>query len=153
MKPRSKSVAVLSLVALVTLLGGCRGKLVATASLRNAGAVDIKFRPPGKKLVLWADTDMKWKGPKTSKPDVSYEIEIMQGGKVVNKVSCSTNERAGTSICGSHSNIMGTHDADCEIELACSFPALSGEVELHVVGKTGPNVISSQKMSLNIREE
>jgi hypothetical protein len=135
-------------------VGGCRGKIVATAQLTAPGAAETRFPVTGKKLALWADTDGKWNGSKNSRFDATYEIDVLQNGATVGHISCSTMERDGTTVCGTHSNVMGSHDADCEIALGCRLPPLTGgEVQLRVTGRTGPTVKLVRKMSLNIREE
>ena len=99
------------------------------------------------------DTAAKWKGTKSSKPDITCEIEVRQAGKAVGHIACSTADH-GTSICGSTTNVFGTLDADCEIALACKLPAVGpAEVELQVTGATGKNVLSVKKMSLNLRAD
>ncbi len=145
-------------IALAIVVGGslvgCRGKLLATAELHGPGKASVRFVPNGAKVVLWADTDAKWKGAKSSKPDITYEIDVRQAGKVVGHTACSTAAHGGTSICGSTTNLFGTLDADCEIALACMLPTVGpGEVELQVTGATGNNVVSVKKMSLNLRED
>lgn len=141
-------------LGLAFVLGGCRGKLIATATLHAPGKATTTFSASGRKLSLWADTDAKWKGPKSSKPMVAYEIDVKQGGTILGHVSCSTEDRGGTSVCGSVTNTFGTHNADCEIQLGCSLPPLpAGEIELAVTGTTGANVISITNLSLNVRAE
>lgn len=144
----------LALLGLVWMLAGCRGKLVATAELKGPGTATTRFAWAGKPMEIWADTDAIWDGPKSSKPEINYEVDVRQNGKDVGHVSCSTGSRGGTSICGSTTNIMGKHDGDCEYLLTCKLPALQvGDVEVKVVGTTGSNVRSTKKMSLNFRND
>ena len=145
---------VVTTLGLALVLVGCRGKLIATASLHGPGKATTTFSATGRKLTLWADTDAKWNGSKNSKPNVAYEIDVKQGGKVLGHVSCSTDDRGGTSVCGTHTNTFGSHSADCEMLLGCSLPPLpAGEIELAVTGSTGPNVTSTTNMSLNVRAD
>ena len=89
------------LLGSLLLLGGCRGKLITTATLHKPGTATAKFSHDGRKIALWADTDAKWNGPKNSKAIVNYEIDVKQGGKTVGHVSCSTGDRGGTTnACG-----------------------------------------------------
>jgi hypothetical protein len=143
-----------SLFALALLLGGCRGKLITTASLHQPGTASARFVADGRKPALWADTDAKWSGGKNSKPLINYEIDVKQGNRTLGHVSCSTGNGGGSSICGTHTNINGNHSADCEYSLACSLPPIpAGEVELVVTASKGPNVIDVSNMSLNVRAE
>jgi hypothetical protein len=147
-----RTAKLLVLVGLASLAIACRGKIIGSAELSGPGTTVARFAATGKPVQLWADTDMKWTGSKDSKPEVFYEIDVRQEGKTVGHVSCSTTDRAGTTVCGTHSNIMGKHDADCEIALACQLPPFgAGVIELQVTGRTGGNVLSVKKMSLNIR--
>lgn len=144
----------LAVVGLVLMLAGCRGKLVATADLKGPGTATTRFAWSGKPVAIWADTDAVWNGPKNSKPEINYEVDVSQNGKNVGHVSCSTNDRGATSVCGSTTNVMGKHDGDCEMILTCTLPPLQlGEVEVKVVGTTGANVRSTKKMSLNFRHD
>lgn len=138
---------------LLALVAGCRGKLVATADLRGPGTTEVALSGTGARLEVWADYDAKWKGPKSSKPVLEYDIEVLKKGEKVGSVHCSTMKPGSTSVCGSHSNVMGEHDADCESNLACKLPAeAEGSVTLRVTGTLGKNVLSTKKMSLNFRE-
>jgi len=141
-------------IAIVGLLAACRGKLLSTAVLLGPGVAETKFSTNGGKLVLWADTDGKWNGPKNSKMELTYDVEFSRAGASLGHVVCSTTERGGTNVCGSHSNIMGSHDADCEIELGCKVPSLpAGEVSMRVYATKGANVVLVRKMSLNVRAD
>lgn len=141
-------------IVLALALAGCRGKLVATAELKGPGTATTHFASTPKPVTVWADTDAKWTGGEHSKPEISYEVDVRQNGKDVGNVSCSTTNSGGKTVCGTDSNIMGTHDADCEYLLACTLPALQpGDVEVKVTGATGANVKSTKKMSLNFRAE
>lgn len=138
------------LLLLVLGAGACRGKVAGTAPLMGPGTVTAHVVATGP-IQVWADTDVRWVGPKSSKPELEYDVELKQNGKDVGRLQCSTSDRSGTSICGGHSNIMGEHNADCEISLNCPFPSISGDIEVKVTGRTGANVKSVKKMSLNFR--
>lgn len=145
---------VVAVAVLAPGLAGCRGKLLGTVPLKGPGAATARVTVGAKPPILWADMDGKWKGPKSSKMDVSYDVEVVRGGASVGKIACSTTNHGGTTVCGTHLNIMGEHDADCEVNLACPFPKIApGEVELRVVARTGPNVVLARKLSLNVRED
>ena len=142
-----KKLAIVGLVALV----GCRGKVLGTAALSGPGTATTHVQALGKTEV-WADTDIKWAGGSSSKPELDYDLELSQGGKSIGRIKCST-ERGGTSVCGSTTNIMGEHSGDCEYLLPCEFPSVSGDIEVKVTGRTGGNVKSVKKMSLNFRSK
>jgi hypothetical protein len=142
----------LALLALLALLPGCRGKLLGTAALQGPGTASTTITLGAKSPRLWADTDGSWRGPKGSKMQLDYEIDLVRGGAVIGHTRCSTAAR-GSSICGVHSTVGGKHDADCELELSCQLPSLPpGELELRVTGTKGANVLEVRKMSLNVRE-
>lgn len=141
---------VLCLLALA--LGACRGKVAGTATLTGPGTVTTHVIATGP-IQVWADTDVSWTGPKSSKPLLEYDLELKQNGKDAGRLQCSTGDRAGTSICGSHTNVMGDHNADCEISLNCAFPSLTGDIEVKATGRTGSNVKAVKKMSLNFRAQ
>jgi len=141
-------------LGLVVVLAGCRGKLVATAQLAGPGTAATHFASTVKPMTIWADTDVKWTGGEHSRPDLTYEIDVTQGGKGVGHVSCSVANHGGRQVCGTDSTFGNTRDADCEILLGCTLPSLPlGDIEVKVVGATGPNVKSTKKMSLNFRAE
>lgn len=137
--------------ALALGLAACRGRVAGTAPLSGPGTVTTHLVATGRPIQVWADTDVSWVGQKSSKPDLEYVLDLKQNGQDVGHLECSTTARSGTSICGTHSNIMGEHRADCEISLDCPFPNLSGDIEIRVTGRTGGNVKSVKKMSLNFR--
>jgi hypothetical protein len=138
----------------VLLLAGCRGKLVTTVSLPGPGTAEARFAPSSKALSVWADCDAKWTGGKSSKPLFDYDVELLQGGKTVGRVACSTGTPGGQTVCCSTSNIFGELSGDCEYKLGCALPLPPpGETTLRVTSRVGPNVKSVTKMSLNVREE
>ncbi len=49
-----KRAALLPVLALPLLAGGCRGKLLVTAPLKGPGSTTVRFTPGDKPLVLWA---------------------------------------------------------------------------------------------------
>ena len=142
--------ATISILVLAMGLTACRGKVAGTAPLGGPGTVTTHITATGP-IQVWADTDVRWTGAKNSKPMLEYDLELKQNGKDAGRLQCSTNDRGGTSICGSHTNINGEHNADCEISLNCAFPNLTGDIEVKVTARTGPNVKAVKKMSLNFR--
>ena len=138
--------------ALVSLVA-CRGKLLASAQLTGPGTAEGRFRSTGRKIALWADTDGKWTGPKSSRMDVRYDVDIVQNGTKIGSFVCGTQENGSSTVCGTHSDIMGKHDGDCEVSLDCALPEIpAGETVMRVRATTGPNVKLVRKMSLNVRE-
>ena len=141
----------LSLLTFALLLVACRGKIAGTVPLAGDGDAEANIQTTGGKLTLWADTDGKWEGSENTKIDIRYDIEILQQGKSLARLTCQTSD-ANTSVCGTHTNIMGQHDADCELKLRCDVPAIpAGETVFRVKGTTGTNVKMIRKMSLNVR--
>lgn len=143
---------VLALAALATSTAACRGKVAGSAALAGPGTVTTHLVVTGP-IQVWADTDVRWSGAKNSKPELEYDVDLKQNGKSVGHLQCSTGERSGTSICGTHTNIMGDHNADCEIALNCPFPSVNGDVEIKVTGRTGSNVRAVRKMGVNFRAQ
>lgn len=140
----------MSLLGLSLGLAACRGKVAGTAPLYGPGTVTTHIVATGP-IQVWADTDVSWVGPKSSKPLLEYDLDLTKNGTSAGHLQCSTNDRGGTSICGSHTNVMGAHNADCEISLDCTFPDLTGDIEVRATGRTGANVKAVKKMSLNFR--
>ena len=141
----------LSILSLSLILTACRGKLAGTATLTGNGEAEARFQSTGGKLTLWADTDGKWEGGENSHMDVRYDIEILQQGKTIGRLTCNTAD-VSTSVCGTHIDMGGSHSADCELKLPCPVPNVpAGETVFRVKATTGPNVKSTKKVSLNIR--
>ena len=131
---------------------GCRGKMIATAELHGAGTADAHFKSTGGPLVLWADTDGKWRGGRRSHLPAHYEIDVRASGKHVGHVSCDT-QNASTSVCGSTVAINDLHSGDCEVKLTCALPTIpAGDATLHVTATLGANAMEVRKMSINVRD-
>lgn len=140
-------------VLLALVVSGCRGKLVASAALAGPGTAEARFVAGAKPLSLWADTDGEWKGGKSAKLDVTYDVVFQRGDDVLARLSCSTADVRST-ICGTHKHVGGVHDADCELKLACAVPSLpAGDVRMQVTASTGPNVTLARKLTLHLRED
>lgn len=123
-----------------------------TAALEGPGEADATFVYEGQTLTLWADTDGKWTGSAKSRIDVSYNVSFVGDDGQEKNVSCTVPQQGGTTVCGSSTHILGANNANCEIKLDCGVPSLpNGAVKMHVVGRTGTNVVSVRKMSLNVR--
>jgi hypothetical protein len=155
----TRSPALLASLALACAgLFGCRGKLLATASLSGPGTAEARFTP-GKNMRLWADYDGEWTGgggSKHSKPPLKYDIDVLQGGKSLGRITCTTPSNGGTKVCSGETSIGNDHTGNCEVSLDCNLPALgSGEVTLKVTGSfSDPARIKKvTKMSLNVRED
>ncbi len=132
---------------------GCRGKLVASAALTGPGTAEASFVASGKPLRLWADTDGEWKGGKSAKLNVTYDVVVLRSGQELTRITCTT-EDVRSTVCGVHKHVDGVHDADCELQLGCALPSLTpGDVQLRVTATTGPNVTLARKLSLNVRED
>ncbi|MCC6526313.1 MAG: hypothetical protein IT373_26945 [Polyangiaceae bacterium] len=141
----------LVLAACALGLVACRGDIVVTAELHGPGTVEVRLPVTSQRLALWADTDGKWHGSKHLL--VRYEIDVLQEGKTIGHVSCSTND-VSVSVCGTTSNIGGAHSGDCEMKMNCQLPGLaeSGEVVLRVTAQPGDGVDAIDKISLNVRK-
>jgi hypothetical protein len=133
------------------VLGGCRGKILATAELPGPGKlVTVTLRSPGK-VALWADTDGKWHDG--DKMPVHFTIEVVSGGKSIGHVECNSQD-AATSVCGTEVTVNDEHSANCELKMPCKLPPLPpGDVLLHVRADPGPNVESVKRIALNVRQD
>jgi len=142
----------LFLVACVLVTTACRGKLVASAELHGAGTAEAHFRSTGAPLVLWADTDGKWRGSnKQSRFPVQYEIDVLAGGSNVGHVSCATRD-SRVQVCGTRISAGGVQSGDCELRLVCTLPAIPvGDAVLRVKGEPGKDAMEVKRMSINVR--
>jgi hypothetical protein len=152
--PPAPSVAALALGCLVAL--GCRGKLIASVSLSGPGTAEARFQP-GKTTRLWADFNGEWTGPgsKSSRPPIAFDIDVLQGGKSVGKLTCQP-DNGGTSVCSGKTSVGNDHSGNCEFSMTCSLPSLgAGEVTLKVTGRvTDPSRLKKvTNMSLNVRDD
>jgi hypothetical protein len=134
------------------VLGGCRGKLLATAHLASPGTAEVHFRP-AKGLQLWSDYDGEWTGNHNAKMPIKYDIDVIQNGKSLGKIACNA-ETASTSVCGSSTTMNSDHTGNCEVKLDCSLPTLGpSEVTLKVTGRVDSSRVRRvTNMSLNVRE-
>ena|SRR5438105_1765487 len=143
------------LVAMLPLLAGCRGDLLASAKLPGPGTAQTRF-DSGKDVELWSAFDGQWEGnasSKYSKPPLAYQIEVLQGGDVVGKVTCVT-ATSSSRVCGEFKKVGGEFEGDCEFRMNCELPKLRpGEVVLRVTGKLADpaRVKQVKDMSLNVR--
>jgi hypothetical protein len=137
-------------------LFGCRGKLLATAHLTSPGTAEVHFRGSSKSFSLWSDYDGTWTGAhKHSRMPLHYDIEVLENGKSLAKLSCNTESSGGTAVCGSETTFGGEHTGNCEVKLDCSLPTLApGDVTLKVAGKYADptRVKRVSNMSINVRE-
>lgn len=142
------------LLTLGLLLGGCRGKKLGTAELHGPGLAETMIQASGKKkLALWADLDGKWTGSDNSNMEIVYEVDVLQNGKPLGHLSCSTAD-SSTRVCGTVMTVNDSHDADCELALPCKVPPVAaGDVIFKVKATLGSNAKSVRKMSLNVRED
>jgi len=142
-------------MVLVLALGGCRGKLVAHGDIRaSGGTAELTTTLPAG-ATIWADTDGEWNGGKNSHMDVTYTIEVMEGGKATGSVTCDTSA-AESAVCGSITNIGDHHHSgDCELRLSsCKLPnGATGTMTLKISAKTGANVTAVRNLSLNFRAD
>lgn len=153
MRSRRSLGRVATAFALLALLAACRGKLLATAHLDGPGSAEARFTSTGKKLVFWADTEGRWTGGKSSRMEIVYDVDVLVDGALVAHVTCDSAD-VSTSVCGTHTNFMGDHEADCELKLKCAIPKVPpGEALLRVRGRKGANVLEVRNMSLNVRED
>jgi hypothetical protein len=136
----------------VLLAAGCKGEIVATAELHGAGTAEARFTPtPGKKQVLWADTDGTWR--QTENMQVSYEIDVLSGGATVGHVSCNTDDSSYVG-CGMITSTGSVHSGDCAMKLRCALPTLpAGEITLRVTATPSRKVDETKKDSLVVREK
>ena len=143
----------LAAIAVLVSLAGCRGKVLASAELTGPGIAEAQFIATGGKATLWADLDGAWSGTKNSQMEVRYEVELVQNGATIGSLVCDTKaNRGSSSVCGTHSDIHGEHEGDCEISLDCPLPQLpAGATVMRVKATTGSNVKSVKRMSLNLR--
>jgi len=138
-------------------LAGCRGKLLATAHLTAPGSAEVHFRGGGKSYKLWSDYEGSWRGSqKNARMPLHYDVEVIQNGKSLAKLSCDTESNGGTAVCGSQTRVNDQHTGNCEVSLTCGLPELGpSDVTLKVTGKyADPSRVSHvSNMSLNVREE
>jgi hypothetical protein len=141
------------LIACVLVMAACRGKLVATAELHGAGTAEARFHATGAPLILWADTDGKWRGNSKSHLPVHYDVDVLAGGANSGHVSCDTKD-SRQSVCGVHVSSGDVQRGDCELKLACRLPAVpAGDIVLRVKGEPGKSATEVKKLSINVREE
>src|ERR1700691_1333078 len=110
-------------VGCLLLATACRGKVVATAELHGPGAADAHFTSTGAPLVLWADTDGKWRGGSHSRFAAHYEIDVLGGTTKVGHIGCDTKDST-ESVCGVEVSDGDTHSGDCELKLPCELPSI-----------------------------
>ena len=123
--------------------------------LNGAGTADAHFQATGAPVVLWADTDGKWRGPNSrySHFPVHYEIDVLSKGSKVAHVSCDTQDTK-EAVCGVRTSDGDTHSGDCELKLACALPAIpAGDCVLQVTGTPGKEALEVKKMSINVRDK
>jgi hypothetical protein len=142
---------VLTCVALLAA-AGCRGAPIATVRLNGPGTAEGHFTA-NQPIELWSAYAGNWEGPSKRSPMLlSYDIEVVQNGNVVAKLTCHTQ---GTTerVCGSVSRSGNSHSGDCEVRMPCEFPDVHGEVVLRVTGRIAdPAKVSDvRKMDVNIR--
>ena len=140
---------------LFAALAGCRGALLGKAELHGEGTAEARFQKAQKPVVLWGHVEGKWRGGKNDKLPVVWDVEVVQEGKTVGRVTCDVDDVRST-LCGVHTFVNGEHEAGCELALACQLPSLAaGEVVLRVTGrKLRPaQILSIVDMSLLVRED
>lgn len=110
------------LIALASI-AGCRGKEIARVKLSAPDEEGETTWKPGakRKAVLWASYEGKWKGPRND-PSLGYEIELVDGDKTIEKVTCST-DSCGARVCSSTVHINDDHRGSCECKMTCTLEA------------------------------
>lgn len=99
--------AVAFAAASLSLLG-CRGDRIAGVALLAPGTGETRFTSD-KQLSLWSDWSGEWQGGSKSHLPLAYEIDVLQGGALVGKVSCDTRSTR-QAVCGGGSNFFrATH--------------------------------------------
>lgn len=127
---------------------------IATVTLAGPGTAEARYTSE-KTLTVWSDWTGEWRGTSRSKLQLAYDIELLQGGKSVGKVSCDTSS-VKSSFCSSDWNTMGHRKASCEVQMKCELPDTKpGEVTVRVVGKLldPANTKKVDKMDLNLRTQ
>lgn len=142
-------------LALVLLATGCRGKLVATAELKDAGSTEVHFQSTGTPLVLWADIKGSWRTD-SSHPilPVHYDVSFFANRTMVGRTSCETRP-SDHRVCSSMVTVGSQTLANCEDRLACEVPKLPpGDILMRVAGtRGGLGLVVMRNMSLNARAE
>ena len=129
-----------------------RGPLVARLELFGAGSAASSFTATGESYSLWATLDGDWRsvgGGKTNRGvmPVVYEVDLVQGGKVIGHVQADTHHRAGYGL------KYCSMEPDCEVMLT-KLPELPpGLVEVRAKGVPNPAVTHVGDMSLNVRRD
>lgn len=151
-RPRFVARVFLPTAVLALGLVGCRGEKVTTIALAAPGTAEGKYQS-GPDVVLWADSDGEWRGSKSSKLSLIYDVEVFQAGAKVGQINCATTSST-TSICGSSRTFGSERSEDCEVLLKCELPATKpGEVVLRVTGQMGDPARTKRikKMDLVVR--
>lgn len=120
--------------------------------MTSPGTGETRFTTD-KAIALWSDYGGEWEGGSKSHLPLAYDIEVLQGGAVVGKVSCDTRS-VRQSVCSGGSSIFGKRTGACEVELKCDLPETKpGEVTLRVTGRLPDpaKVKKVYKMHLNVR--
>ncbi len=150
--PAQTIVRALALAALCLGLLGCRGDRIAGVAMLAPGTGEARFTSD-KTLSLWSDWSGEWEGGTKSHLPLAYEIEVLQGGAVVGKVSCDT-KSIRQSVCSGGSSIFGHRTGACEDEMKCDLPDTKpGEITLRVTGRLLDPAKTKKvhKMHLNVR--
>jgi hypothetical protein len=133
-----------------SLVGG-RGELIVTARLKSAGTSEARFVATGQTVALWAQLDGSFSrnaGSKTLNKilPVAYEIDVIQGGKVLRHLSIETQTPRPSQ------KLFCSVAPDCEIYLEDLRDLPSGPVLLRVRGTPRADVTRVEDMSLNVRK-
>jgi hypothetical protein len=129
-------------------LAGC-GKEVGRIPLTGDGSGTTSVAVGSKGLALWTDLDIAY----TGNLGATYEVEMLQSGKVVGTASCNPFD-VSTKIKSVETSINGKHTMRYGGKMRCSadVPAGATEVKATLTIAPKPAVLTITKMDLVLKE-
>ncbi len=129
-------------------LAGC-GKEVGRIPFTGDGSGATSVAVGGKGLALWTDLDVAYTGDLGA----SYEVEMLQGGKVVGTATCNPLD-VSAKIKSMETSINGKHTRRYGGKMRCSadIPAGATEVKATLSIAPKPPVLTITKMDLVLKE-
>ena len=138
--------------AVMLTAAACRGEELTRVRLTKAGdSGEAKWIVSGvRSAKVWAEYNGKWTGNQT--PDVTYEVELLDGDKSVGKTSCST-ASCSSRVCSNEVRINGNASGDCECKTGCTLEAPSdGTFTVRATVTNGGTMTESKDLSIIIRK-
>jgi hypothetical protein len=138
-------------LSMIPILAGCRGKEFTRVPLVKMGdSGEAKWVVAGVHTArLWAEYKGKWVGGKHA--DITYDVELLDGAKSVQKVECATSSCTGR-VCSNASYGNGHGSGDCECEMSCTLDAPSDGTFTVRASVKKSSMTSSDDVSLILRK-